>query len=447
MLNRLQKHDRVTRTREILDQRPLKAQVRPGVAEPRVLVGLRIGVNADHARSGSGERGRAVALSAGEVGNIKARHAVGDPLVHRKVAPVPVILLWEVRQGALAGQLERRHMVGLISLYEGHRLRRKTVAMGTVFALMPASPTATPDHIRDVNERYHDAAAHEYDAKWGIDFGEIGRSQTRLKLVKALGEFPATPFGDALEIGAGTGYFALNLMQEGAIDRLVATDISTGMLGSLQQTADSLGFAQRVSTRQADAEQLPFADASFDLVLGHAVLHHIPDLGQAFYEFNRVLRPGGALVFCGEPSRYGDRMAMVPKHVGAWTAPAWRRLMGADARNGFHAGEECSHADDDHSLEGEVDVHAFAPGDLARFMRDAGLQDVNVRGEELLANVYGWWLRSLEASAQPEQVPDGWKLFAYRSYIALQKLDVRLLEPRLPASLFYNLIVSARKRG
>ena len=52
---------------------------------------------------------------------------------------------------------------------------------------MPASPTATPEHIKDVNTRYHDAAAHEYDAKWGIDFGDIGQDQVRAKLVKALG--------------------------------------------------------------------------------------------------------------------------------------------------------------------------------------------------------------------------------------------------------------------
>ena len=59
---------------------------------------------------------------------------------------------------------------------------------------MPASPTATPEHIRDVNERYHDCAADSYDAKWGIDFGELGRDQTLQKLVKALGDLPETPF-------------------------------------------------------------------------------------------------------------------------------------------------------------------------------------------------------------------------------------------------------------
>ena len=52
---------------------------------------------------------------------------------------------------------------------------------------MPASPTATAEHIKDVNTRYHDAAADEYDAKWGIDFGTTGQEQVRQKLAKALG--------------------------------------------------------------------------------------------------------------------------------------------------------------------------------------------------------------------------------------------------------------------
>src|SRR5271154_7086569 len=141
---------------------------------------------------------------------------------------------------------------------------------------MPASPTATPEHIKDVNTRYHDAAADEYDAKWGIDFGETGREQVRLKLAKALGGLGERTFGKGLEIGSGTGYFSLNLLQLGVIEQLTATDISPGMLKRLAGTAAALGLeAQTVET---EAEQLPFEEESFDLVFGHAVLHHIPDL-------------------------------------------------------------------------------------------------------------------------------------------------------------------------
>ena len=305
--------------------------------------------------------------------------------------------------------------------------------------MTPAAPTATPDEIKDVNTRYHDAAAGEYDAKWGIDYGEIGRAQVAAKLRKALGAAPERPFGDALEIGAGTGYFTLNLLQLGLIERATATDISPGMLSALSASAATLGV--EVETVRAEAESLPFADESFDLVFGHAILHHIPDLERAFSEFNRVLRPGGTVAFCGEPSRYGDRIAALPKRAGNLVAPAWRRLVGASPAP-WVGGEPGA---DGHELESEVDVHAFEPTQLRALARDAGFESVRLRGEELVANAYGWWLRSLEATAEPDQIPFGWRMFAYRSYIALQRLDAGLLEPRLPAELFYNLVVSARK--
>jgi ubiquinone/menaquinone biosynthesis C-methylase UbiE len=304
---------------------------------------------------------------------------------------------------------------------------------------MPASPTATPDHIKDVNTRYHDAAADEYDAKWGIDFGATGQRQVRLKLAKTLGErVEGLHFHDALEIGSGTGYFSLNLLQMGTIERLTATDISPGMLRRLATTAEGLGL--EVDTVATEAEELPFEDESFDLVFGHAVLHHIPDLERAFAEFRRVLRPGGAIAFCGEPSRYGDRLAAVPKRAGMLAAPAWRRLVGAGERAVAESG--LSHG---HALEGEVDVHAFAPADLRRLLRDGDFERPRVGGEELLANAWGWGLRTVESTAEPESISWSWRRFAFNSYIALQKVDTRLLEPHLPAELFYNLLLSGRK--
>jgi ubiquinone/menaquinone biosynthesis C-methylase UbiE len=303
---------------------------------------------------------------------------------------------------------------------------------------MPAPPTATAEHIKNVNTRYHDAAADEYDAKWGIDFGATGQAQVGAKLAKALGGLKGERFGRGLEIGSGTGYFSLNLMQLGTIQELTATDISAGMLKRLATTAEGLGL--EVETVRTEAEELPFEDESFDLVFGHAVLHHIPDLDKAFAEFRRVLRPGGAIAFAGEPSRYGDRLAALPKRTGLLAAPAWRRLVKAEPRAIAEAEQS-----EGHSLEGEVDVHAFAPADLRRLLRDTGFEDRHVGGEELLANAWGWGLRTVEASAEPESISWAWRKFAFRSYIALQKVDSRLLEPRLPAELFYNLLVSGRK--
>jgi ubiquinone/menaquinone biosynthesis C-methylase UbiE len=298
--------------------------------------------------------------------------------------------------------------------------------------------SASPERIKEANERYHDAAAESYDSKWGIDFGAVGQEQVTGKLRKALGRRAGETFGDALEIGAGTGYFSLNLLQAGVIERATATDISPGMLATLERNASDLGV--EVRSAAAEAETLPFADESFDLVFGHAVLHHIPDLEQAFSEFARVLRPGGSLAFCGEPSRYGDFVAAFPKRTALLAAPLWRRLVGASARR--HEGEADPNG---HGLESEVDVHAFSPGDLRRLCREAGLVDARVRGEELLASIHGWTIRTLEASAEPDEVPRGWREFAFRSYLALQRLDNQVLEPRLPPQLFYNLLVSARR--
>jgi SAM-dependent methyltransferase len=300
-----------------------------------------------------------------------------------------------------------------------------------------------PHEILDVNRRYHDVAADDYDAKWGIDFGEVGRAQVLGKLSKLLGARPG-PFARSLEIGAGTGYFSLNLLRAGVVGAATCTDISPGMLRTLEANAERLGLA--VETAACDAAALPFEDASFDLVLGHAVLHHLPDLEGSFVEFARVLRPGGTLFFAGEPSRRGDRIAAWPKRAAMRAAPAWRRLVRARPIEYAHSNggpPQAEHAE--HALESVVDVHAFDPSELERLMREAGLADTGVRGEELLANWFGWFNRTLEASARHDDIPYLWFQYAFRGYLALQRVDRGLLEPRLPPEVFYNLMIAARK--
>src|SRR4029453_2765581 len=88
---------------------------------------------------------------------------------------------------------------------------------------MAGSASSTAERIRDVNTRYHDGAAADYDAKWGIDFGEIGQAQVLGKLRKAMGG-RLRSFEHGLELGAGTGYFSLNLMQAGVVSRATCTD-------------------------------------------------------------------------------------------------------------------------------------------------------------------------------------------------------------------------------
>src|SRR5918994_7938199 len=212
-----------------------------------------------------------------------------------------------------------------------------------------AAPDKTED-ILDVNRRYHDVAAADYDVKWGVDFGAIGRAQVIGKVEKLLGRDPG-PFARSLEIGSGNGYFSLNLLQAGIVRSAVCTDVSPGMLAALRANAQRLGLD--VETAACDAAALPFGDGEFDLVLGHAVLHHLPELERAFEEFRRVLRPGGVLLFAGEPSRHGDRIAALPKRAGLAAAPLWRRLVGAGPAAAHANGRDCGA---DHALESMVDV-------------------------------------------------------------------------------------------
>src|SRR3954454_16787738 len=244
---------------------------------------------------------------------------------------------------------------------------------------MPVMVAPPTEHeILDVNRRYHDVAAGSYDAKWGISFGEIGHQQVLGKLTKLLGPRPG-PFAVSLEIGAGTGYFSLNLLQTGVVRHATCTDISPGMLATLGANARKLGL--EVETAVCDAAELPFEDASFDLVFGHAVLHHLPALDRSFAEFHRVLRPGGTLFFAGETSRQGDRIAPVTKRAAWRLSPAWRAALRIPAAP-EHA--STNGPPDDHHLEGQVDVHAFVPADLERHAAGAGFEHVRVRGEELL---------------------------------------------------------------
>ena len=204
-------------------------------------------------------------------------------------------------------------------------------------------------------------------------------------------------------------------------------------------------------TVACDAERLPFADASFDLVLGHAVLHHLPHLDRAFAEFRRVLKPGGRFLFAGEPSRTGDRIAAYPKGAGLRLAPLWRRVVRRAAAEGHDAPRRprrCGRRRRATSTASRSSRSSTCtpsrPTSSARGRAAPASTTSQVRGEELLANWFGWMNRTLEATARPEDVPWLWRQYAFRGYLLLQRVDVALLEGRLPPAVFYNLMIAGR---
>ena len=93
-----------------------------------------------------------------------------------------------------------------------------------------------------------------------------------------------------LELGCGAGDLSVELLRRGA--RLTAIDISPRMAELARSRAEGLPATFVV----APAEQTGLPDASFDLVVGKWVLHHV-DVAAAALEVRRVLKPGGRAVF------------------------------------------------------------------------------------------------------------------------------------------------------
>ncbi len=285
---------------------------------------------------------------------------------------------------------------------------------------------------------YHDWEASTYDEKWSISYDDRCISYARDRYVHIAGD-QGWPAERMLEIGAGTGFFTLNLLQAGLARSAVVTDISQGMVDVAVRNGRALGLD--VEGQAADAESLPFADGEFDLVIGHAVLHHIPDLDVAFREILRVLRPGGRFVFCGEPTQRGDVIARRLSSLTWWVAGRATRLPGLRQRFA-RPPEELAQLSEEARLEAVVDLHTFDPDELARLALRAGAIDVETVTEELTASWFGWPVRTLEAAVRPGALGWTWAMFAYRTWMALDAVDRRALSRIVPDELFYNVSVT-----
>ncbi len=290
---------------------------------------------------------------------------------------------------------------------------------------------------------YHDWEAQTYDQKWSISFDERCVEYARDRFDAITGAPDPLPYGTALELGAGTGFFSLNLKQAGILDELHVTDLSPGMVEAAKGNAAALGFT--IHGRVADAELLPYEDDTFDLVVGHAVIHHIPDVEAAFREMLRVLRPGGRFVIAGEPTRIGDRYA---RRLGRLT---WAAATTLTRLPPLRAGWAREQAELDESsraaaLEAVVDLHTFDPGELTRTALRAGAVDVRTRTEELTAAFLGWPVRTFEAAVRPGALGWGWASFAYGSWKRLSAVD-RLLAHAVPERFFYNVGITGVKPG
>lgn len=315
-----------------------------------------------------------------------------------------------------------------------------------------ATPAATSEEVEQAYHDtklaqvlYHDWEAQTYDDKWSISFDERCIDYARDRFTALVGPAiltgEALPYGTALEIGAGTGFFSLNLRQAGILDQVHVTDISPGMVEAARENARRLGF--EVDGRVADAEGIPYDDDTFDVVVGHAVIHHIPDVEAALAEVLRVLRPGGRFVIAGEPTRVGDWYA---RRLGRLTWATTTRVTRLPALRTTWAKEphELDESSRAAALESVVDLHTFDPDELARTALRAGAVDVTTQTEELTAAAVGWTVRTFEAAVKEGALGWGWAMFAYRSWQRLSRVDQALAHV-VPDRFFYNVGVTGVK--
>lgn len=124
-----------------------------------------------------------------------------------------------------------------------------------------------------------------------------------------------------LELGCGPGtLWHSNHARIPADWQITLTDFSPGMLEEARQRLGEHRFSYQV----ADAQALPFADASLDAVIANHMLYHVPDLPQALAEIRRVLKPGGhfyASTIGREHLRELDELLLKVQ-----VAPGWQRF-------------------------------------------------------------------------------------------------------------------------
>jgi SAM-dependent methyltransferase len=208
--------------------------------------------------------------------------------------------------------------------------------------------------------KVYETIADEYDERIPGN-GVVDEIFTDSELDFLLGKIHAED--EVLDMGCGTGRFTIPLAER--VRSVSGLDLSPMMLATARKKLADKGL--EADLREGDMAALPFADASFDVVVSMLALMHIPraDRQQVFREVARVLRPGGRLLIGVKNSVFermfrGDRFAAVDI-----TDVESEELIFTKTRNGEDM---------------VAPWHSFTPDELTALSAVAGLSLVHLRG-------------------------------------------------------------------
>jgi Methylase involved in ubiquinone/menaquinone biosynthesis len=171
----------------------------------------------------------------------------------------------------------------------------------------PTDPSDAATDRQKSEEAFHDEWAKSMDLD-DILVKESFEAPTALEnhyVIEQLGDLTGKK---VLELGCGAGEGSVYFATKGA--NAVATDISTGMIAVVHRVAEKYGVT--VTAHRMTAEAIDYPDASFDVVYGNGVLHHV-DYRKAVREAARVLKLGGTAIFI-EPLSYNP-VINVYRHI------------------------------------------------------------------------------------------------------------------------------------
>jgi malonyl-CoA O-methyltransferase len=249
---------------------------------------------------------------------------------------------------------------------------------------------------RDV-ARCFGAASRSYDAAAWLQSAARAELLSRLDLLRA-------PPAAVLDLGAGTGLAARAIKRRFRRAAVTAADLAAPMLEVARRHSR---FWRPIRCVQADAQSLPFEDASFDLVFSNLMLQWLAPPDAALAEMRRVLRPGGLLLL----SSFGP--ATLRELRTAWEA--------ADA--GIHVNEFVDVHDLGSALARsgftepvlDVDLHVHHYADARALMRELkalGAHNLDARRSRGLTGrrAFARMNAAYESMRVPAGLPATWQL-------------------------------------